>query len=167
MRISRVACVIALVASLSVSAQLKPRTVSSSDLPVEGELIFMASADDTFAAVKQVIEERRWKLLYEGSELPDKERAYFSNIAAFSGKSYDRIAWDRSTEGPMPPRWYVQAKTPTRALTFGAELFITVFEAPNQGSVVVITASTSQVREKDKLEGYIGELAAALNAQIR
>ncbi len=67
----------------------------------------------------------------------------------------------------MPPKWYVQAKTPTRALTFGAELFITVFEAPDHGSVVVVTASTSQLREKDKLEAYIGDFTAALNSKIR
>ena len=98
-----VAGALALFIGCSADAQLKPRTVSSRDLPVESELIFMASVDDTFTAVKQVIEDKEWKLLHEGNEMPEKERAYFSNSATFSGKSYDRIAWDRSADGPMPP----------------------------------------------------------------
>ena len=120
---------LALMGSLSAEAQaFKPRTVSSGDLPVQGELIFVASPDETFSAVKAVVEGLDWKLLYEGNEPPTKEYAYFSNSAAFSGKSYDRIAWDRSSEGEMPPKWYLQAKTKTTAMSFGAELFVTVFE---------------------------------------
>jgi hypothetical protein len=159
---------LAFMASLGAEAQaFKPRTVSSSDLPVQGELIFVASPDETLAAVKAVLEALDWKLLYDGNELPTKEYAYFSNSAAFSGKSYDRIAWDRSSEGEMPPKWYVQAKTKTTAMSFGAELFVTVFEAPNQGSVVVITASSSQLREKNRLETYIDGFAKELNGKIQ
>jgi hypothetical protein len=152
--------------SLTAGADLKPRTVTSGELPEQGELIFTASVDDTFAAIKQVAAGRTWKLLYEGDEPPKKEHAYFSNSAPLSGKSYDRIAWDKSAQGPMPPKKYLQAKTPTSAFSFGAELFVTVFEAPNGGSVVAITASTSQVREKDKLEGYIEAFTADLNLKV-
>ena len=159
---------LAFMASLGAEAQaFKPRTVSSNDLPVQSELIFVASPDESLAALKAVVEGLDWKLLYEGNELPPKEYAYFSNSAALSGKSYDRIAWDRSSEGEMPPKWYVQAKTKTTAMSFGAELFVTVFETPNQGSVVAITASSSQAREKNRLETYIDGFAKELNGKIR
>ena len=152
--------------SLAAHADLKPRSVTSFDLPVQGELIFTASVDDASAAIKEVVAERKWKVLYEGDELPKKNYAPFSNTAPFDGKNYDRIAWDKSTQGPMPPKKYLQAKTPTSAFSFGAELFVTVFEAPNGGSVVAITASTSQIKEKNKLETYIDEFAKSLNQRI-
>jgi hypothetical protein len=46
-------------------------------------------------------------------------------------------------------------------------LFVTLFEAPQNGSVVSVTAASSQVLEKKRLEGYIGELAALLNQQLQ
>jgi len=66
----------------------------------------------------------------------------------------------------MPPKHFITGKTPTSAFSFGAELFITVFEAPDSGSVVSIAASTSQVIEKDKLELYINEYTDLLNQLI-
>jgi hypothetical protein len=66
----------------------------------------------------------------------------------------------------MAPKHFITGKTPTSAFSFGAELFITVFESPNSGSVVSISASTSQVLEKDKLELYINQYTDLLNQKI-
>ena len=61
----------------------------------------------------------------------------------------------------------LQAKTPTSAFSFGAELFVTLFESPENGSVVQVSSSSSQVLEKKKLEAYIDELAALLNEKLQ
>lgn len=151
------------VLALPACANLQPKTVTSSDRDVQSTLVFKASTDETGKAIKEVLSEKRWKLLYEGEQPPKNEYSYFSNRSPLSDESYDRIAWDKSLNSTMPPRKYLQAKTPTNAFSFGAELFITLFESPEKGTVVSITASTSQIIEKDKLDGYIDEFAAQLN----
>jgi uncharacterized lipoprotein YmbA len=156
-----------LVMSLAACAQLEPKTLTSLELPVQGQLIFKASVDQTFEATKQVFTEEGWKLLYEGSELPKKEYAYFSNRDPDGGKSYDRAAWGKTIGGSMPPKKYLEAKTATSAFSFGAELFVTLFEAPNQGCVVAITASSGQALEKDKLETYINSFTTRLNQKVK
>jgi hypothetical protein len=151
---------------ISACANLEPKTVSSSDLGTQGKLIFKDDVAQTIDATKKAFSENGWKILYEGSEPPQKDYAYFSNRDPFSDKSYDRIAWDQALSSTMPPKHFITGKTPTSAFSFGAELFITIFEAPDSGSVVSIAASTSQVVEKDKLELYINEYADLLNQLI-
>jgi len=152
--------------SITACANLEPKTISSSELPLQKQLIFKAGVDETFAATKQVFADKGWKLLYEGAEPPKREYAYFSNRGPFDG-SYDRLAWGKSTAGPQPPRKYLEAKTPTSAFSFGAELFVALFEGPDGGSAVAITASTSQMNEKDKLESYIGEFTTLLTQKVK
>jgi hypothetical protein len=152
---------------LSACAALQPKTVTSSDLDVQGRLIFKANVDSTFEATKQAFAAKGWKLLYEGTEVPRRGFSYFSNSDPISGKSYDRIAWDKTLNSTLPPRKYLQAKTPTSAFSFGAELFVTLFESPENGSVVQVSSSSSQVLEKKKLEAYIDELAALLNEKLQ
>jgi hypothetical protein len=151
---------------ISSYANLEPRTVSSNNFDTQGKLIFKAAVTQTVVATKKAFSEKGWKILYEGSEPPKKDYAYFSNREPFSGKSYDRIAWDKSLSSTMAPKHFITGKTPTSAFSFGAELFITVFESPNSGSVVSISASTSQVLEKDKLELYINQYTDLLNQKI-
>lgn len=155
-----------LVAGISACAELRPKTVTSSDLDVQGALIFKSSVDKTFDAIKGVISEKKWKLLYEGDEPPKQDYGYFSNQDPFSTESYDRIAWDRSLSSTMAPKKFLQAKTPTSAFSYGAEIFVTLFESPDKGTVVSVSTSTSQIIEKDKLETYINEFAQSLNEKV-
>ncbi len=152
--------------SLSACNALQPEAMSSSDLPVAGDLIFKAKVDDTIAASKAVLEDKKWKLLYEGAENPTKNYSYFSNTAPFNSKDYDRMTWDMALNSEIAPKQYIQAKTPTNLISFGAELFITIFESPDEGSIVAIAASSSQLAEKKKLGTYIGEFSTLLNEKI-
>jgi hypothetical protein len=155
-----------LVTLLSACAHLEPKTVSSSNLETQGRLIFKTDVAKVVAATKKVFVEKGWKILYEGDEAPKKDYSYFSNREPFSGKSYDRVAWDKTLSSSMPPKYFITGKTPTSAFSFGAELFITIFESPDSGSVVSIAASSSQILEKDKLASYIDEYAGLLNQSI-
>lgn len=151
---------------LPACSYLTPRFVSSTDLDVQGELIFKSAVPETAVAAKEAFISQGWKVLYEGCKYPPQEYSYFSNRAPLTNKSYDRIAWDKSLSAAMDPKYFITGKTPTSGFSFGAELFITIFDSPESGSIVSITASTSQVAEKKKLEQYINEYASKLNESI-
>lgn len=155
-----------LLSAPSAFAGLGPKTISSQEFDPGSSLVFQANAADVAAAVKAFVADKKWKLLYEGAELPKKNHGHFANTYAFSGRSADKEAWAKAGAAELKPAAYLQAKTPTSAFSFGAELFVVVYERPEGGAIVSIAASTSQIAEKKKLEGYIGELAAALNEKL-
>lgn len=147
-------------------AKLGPETLSSQEIDPGSSLIFQVGAQDVGTTAKAVFSEKKWKLLYEGNELPKKNHGMFSNAHAFSGRSGDKAAWEKASAAGLEPRVYLQAKTPTSAFSFGTELFVVVYESKEAGSLVSIVASTSQIAEKKKMQSYISELAAMLNEKL-
>ena len=146
--------------------KLEPRSISSYDMEVQGTLIFKANVSQTVEATKAAFKQKGWKVLYEGDEMPKKNYSYFSNRAPFNNTNYDRIAWDQSLSSTIAPKHFLTGKTPTSAFSFGTELFFVFFETPNSGSAITITAATSQVFEKDKVESYINEFSAIVNENL-
>lgn len=154
-----------LVASSAV-AKLGPEVVSTHEFDPGSSLVFQAEPEAVVAAIKAVIAERKWKVLYEGAELPQKNHGMFSNMHAFSGRSGDRAAWERAASVGLSPSFHLQAKTQTSAFSFGTELFVVVYASPENGTLVSIAASTSQVVEKKKMRDYIIGLASDLNGKL-
>ena len=150
---------------LTGCAALEPRTVSSSEAGDVSHLEFRAAPDDAAQAVRAAIADKKWKLLYSGSELPNDNHGHFSN-AHVSGASADPAAWQKADQVAMKPTAYLQAKTPTSAFSFGAELFVVVYARDDGGTAISIAASTSQMLEKKKLGGYISELGASLEQRL-
>jgi hypothetical protein len=144
--------VLLLAIALSACSALSPKVVSSSDLGIEEQLVFKASVDATLQMTKQVLADKGWKLSYEGTEPP---------------REYDRIARDATLSSAIRPKQFLQAKTPISAFSFGAELLVLLYEAPDNGCIVSVTAGTTQVLEKKRLEGYIVELAKQLNQNLK
>lgn len=159
-------CLLMVLAAPAALAKLGPETVSTHEFDADSSLVFQAAPDAVVTASKDVFAEKKWKLLYEGAELPKKNHGMFSNMHAFSGRSGDKAAWEKATAAGMNPRFYLQAKTPTSAFSFGAELFVVVYESPEGGSLVSIVASTSQALEKKKMRDYIASLASELNMKL-
>lgn len=147
-------------------AGLAPKTIGSSDLEAQGQLIFKSPVKETVRATKSVVGDMHWRLLYEGEQLPKRGYSYFSNRDPLTGRSYDRAAWDAALSSQMVAKYYIQAKTPTSAFSYGSELFFVIFESPNGGSVVSLSASSGQVNEKNKLESYINNYASSINQKI-
>ncbi|MBL4602620.1 MAG: hypothetical protein JKY84_07745 [Emcibacteraceae bacterium] len=151
---------------LTACNALQPDAMSSSDLPIAGDLIFTASVDETIEASKAVLKDKKWKILYDGEDKPTKNYSFFSNAAPFNNIDYDRVTWDMTLNSTIAPKHYIQAKTPTNLISFGAELFITIFESPKNGSIVSIAASSSQLAEKKKLGAYLEEFSNLMNEKI-
>jgi len=149
-------------------AGLGPKAVSTQDFDPGSSLIFQADAQQVAAAIKEIVAEQKWKLLYEGAEQPKKNYSFFSNAYAnpITYRSADKAAWEKAKADDLEPRAYLQAKTPTSAFSFGAEIFVIVYQSKESGSLVSIAASTSQIKEKKKLEGYISDLAKSLNDKL-
>lgn len=148
---------------ISGCAGLEPKTISSADLGMQEELVFAVSEENAVEATRGVFAEQGWKMLYEGASPPQKDYAYFSNRHPLSDKSYDKAAWDESLTSTAAPTYFITGKTPTSAFSYGAELFITVYAVASGGSAVSISAATSQVNEKKKLEMYIQQYTAGVN----
>ena len=163
-----VACLLLLLAVPKADAGLGPRTISTQEFDPGSSLVFQADADKVAAAFKDAVADRKWKMLYEGNEPPDRGHSYFSNASAnpFSFRTGDKAAWEKAKAEGLMPKAYLQAKTPTSAFSFGAELFVVIYQAKQSGSCVSIAASTSQIKEKKKLEGYISEIARSLNEKL-
>lgn len=153
------------VLGLGGCAALEPKTVSSAEVGDVTHLEFRAEPNDAAEAVKAAIAEKKWKLLYSGAEMPEKNHGYFSNQRV-SGASDDPAAWQKADQVAMKPTAYLQAKTPTSAFSFGAELFIVVYAKGEGGTAVSIAASTSQIIEKKKLGTYISELSTSLDQRL-
>ncbi|MEH6421049.1 hypothetical protein [Pseudomonas sp. CGJS7] len=166
-RLMQALALVGLVAVASwAQAGLGAKTISTQEFDPGGSLVFQAKPEDVAAAAKAFVEEKKWKVLYEGAELPKKNHGMFANTSGFSGRSTDKEAWAKANEAGLKPKAFLQAKTPTSAFSFGAELFVVVYESGEGGSIVAIAGSTSQMTEKKKLEGYIGEIVTALNEKL-
>ncbi|MGO1073628.1 hypothetical protein [Lysobacter sp. CA199] len=159
-------CLGLLVVASWAQAGLGAKTISTQEFDPGGSLVFQAKSEDVAAAAKAFLAEKKWKVLYEGAELPKKNHGMFANTRGFTGRSTDKEAWAKAGEAGLKPTAYLQAKTPTSAFSFGAELFLVVYESGDGGSIVSIAGSTSQMLEKKKLEGYIGEIVTALNEKL-
>lgn len=162
------ACALLLLAMPKANAGLGPRTISTQEFDPGTSLVFQVDADKVAAAFKDAVADRKWKMLYEGSEPPKKGHSYFSNASGnpFSFRTGDKAAWEKAKAEGLEPKAYLQAKTPTSAFSFGAELFVVVYQAKDSGSFVSIAASTSQIKEKKKLESYISDIAKSLNEKL-
>ena len=151
-------------------SSLDPVAVSSSDVGIEEGLIFSSDFQAVVAATKDSFKEKKWKLLYEGETLPDKNYSHFSNMShnpfnPSEAANYDQIAIDMVLEPGVAPSYYLQAKTPTSAFSYGAELFVVVYEGESGGSAIRISASSGQALEKKKLGTYIEELAGSIQSR--
>ena len=158
---------ILIVAVLTVSGceTLKPRTVSSAEAGEASRLEFQSGPDSAAAAAKAAIAEQKWKLLYSGTERPKDDHGFQSNNH-FSGETDDQLAWSKSDQAGLKPTAYLQAKTPTSAFSWGAELFVVVYATDTGGSTIAISASTSQALENDKLGSYIRQLGSAIDQRL-
>ena len=166
-RFMRVLVCLALLSAASFAqAGLGAKTISTQEFDPGGSLVFQAKTEEVVAATKAFVSEKKWKVLYEGTELPKKNHGMFANTRGFTGRSTDKEAWAKAAAAGLKPKAYVQAKTPISAFSFGAELFVVVYESEDGGSIVSIAGSTSQIAEKKKLESYIGEIVTALNEKL-
>lgn len=158
---------ILIVAVLTVSGceTLKPRTVSSAETGAPSRLEFQAGPEAVMAAAQVAIAEQKWKLLYSGTERPKDDHGFQSNNH-FGGETDDQLAWSKSDQAGLEPTAYLQAKTPTSAFSWGAELFVIVYATDTGGSVIAISASTSQALEKEKLGSYISQLGTAIDQRL-
>lgn len=154
------------VLGLGGCAALEPKTVSSVEAGDVTHMEFRAGPEDAAEAVRAAIADKKWKLLYSGADLPKENHGFFSNHR-MSGASADGAAWQKADQVAMKPAVYLQAKTPTSAFSFGAELFIVVYDrGEGGGTAVSIAASTSQMLEKKKLGTYISELRTSLDQRL-
>lgn len=154
---------------LSACTGLEPTSTSSSELDLQKNLQFTDSSTELIAATKSSFSDNKWKVLYEGETLPDRNYSTFSNmnynVFAPSDNNYDQVAIDKALSSDQAPSYYLQAKTPTSAFSYGAEIFVVIYDAKNNGSVASIAASSGQGLEKKKLPGYISQLAEQLNTK--
>ena len=162
---------LALMMLILACSSLEPVATSSNDLNLQESLKFSGKTPDLIAATKKAFSENDWKILYEGETLPKKNYSTFSNMShnpfmSPRGAEYDQIAIDKALSTNQAPSYYLQAKTPTSAFSFGAEIFVVVFEGDPSGSATAIAASSGQALEKKKLGSYIQQLTDQLNSRI-
>ncbi len=160
---------LALALLVSACSSLEPIATSSSDLNLQENLKFSGSTPELIAATKKSFAENNWKVLYEGETLPNKNYSTLSNMShnpftSDRGAEYDQIAIDKTLSSNQAPSYFLQAKTPTSAFSFGAEIFVVVFKGAPSGSAVSIAASSGQALEKKKLGSYIQQLTNQLNS---
>lgn len=152
---------------LSGCGYLEPKIVSSKDYAIQNKLAFKTDIKKVIIATENAFKKQGWEILYQGIEKPKKSYAFFSNRGGIMAtKDFDKIAWDKSLNSKFEPKYFITGKTPTSAFSFGTELFIVLYSADHSTTVTQITASSGQLLEKDKLEGYINIYADLLNSEI-
>ena len=155
---------------LSSCASLEPSAVSSNDLHLQQNMEYSSSPEAVSNAVKKSFASFNWKLLYEGETLPAKNYSSFSNMShnllSKDEGQYDQMAFDKILSADQAPSIYLQAKTPTSAFSYGAEVFVVVYKTTSGGSVVAISASSGQALEKKKLSGYVNDLSNKIQELI-
>lgn len=149
---------------------VSPKMITSTGLNLQGKLIFIdAYVSQIVNATEEAFNEKKWKVLYEGSELPKEDYSLFSNarintlffIPVASG--HDSRSWNTLLMNDMKPVHFITGKTPTSPLSWGAELFIVIFESSESDLVVAVSVASGQMLEKDKLETYLNEYIELLN----
>ncbi len=158
---------IAITFLLTGCGYLEPKIVSSKDFAIQNKLAFNTGLEEVITASKNAFKNQGWELLYEGKEKPKKNYAFFSNRGGFlSTSDFDKIAWEKSLNSKFEPKYFMTGKTPTSAFSFGTELFIVLYLSNDSRTIAQITASSGQLLEKDKLEGYINKYAESLNKEL-
>jgi hypothetical protein len=76
----------------------------------------------------------------------------------------DQQAWSRVLKDARSPDYFMKAKTPTSAFSYGAMVYIALRKDEDNVSVLVGSAS-NQVNEKEKLASYIDAFSKTLEKQ--
>lgn len=156
---NKIIFVIVLSMLLGCQASFNPKTVSSNDDSFVKPLLFKSSLEKTISNSKSIFSKMNWKLLYEGKNLPDRSYGNWNNrnvlIGIFHSHDHDRIVWDDLLSPDSVPVYYMQVKTPTTLTSYGAQIFLALYETKNNDIVLAISASSNQVRERNKLKSYI------------
>lgn len=180
--------VIVIFAALMATGCVTPRSISSIEMGIQDQLVFKSDKSQTVSAANEVVSDLGWSSLYAGDKRPDGTNSSgdrslrglmmpndsgLSNTSnnifssAEDAEKYDQMAFAKAEQAGAEPEYYLQAKTPKTPFTYGAEIFVVFYDKGAAGSVVSIAASSSQLAEKDKLEGYISEFTSRMKKKLK
>ncbi|BCE03683.1 hypothetical protein [Marinicellulosiphila megalodicopiae] len=149
-------------------AMPQSRTISTKDINIE-KISYSAEYEEVLESIYEIAKSKKWKVLHSGDALPDEEKSWDSNATYEISKkgtttiSQDYLAWNKIINLYDNPKQYIQLKTKTTAFSYGAEIFIAIYEPKNNTILVEVAAGSSQAVEKKKLDGYISFLVDELN----
>ena len=167
MKLIKILVILLLVQSCS-SLMPQTRTITMHDINIEA-LAFTASSSEIIESLKTITKSKKWKILHNDDELPTKDKSMYSNSTfemdskSTTHISLDHIAWNRILNSHSNSTTYIQILTKKSLSSYGAEIFIVIYE-PEAGKVILeIAAGTTQISEKKKLDSYISSLSEELN----
>ncbi len=161
---------------LQACTVVQPKAVSLSESGFDS-LVFREDLERVVSSIEKIISENGWKLIYKGSQLPEHDGSVSSNARTTLNVNYyantinmsslDSKAWNMISGKYNSPVSYIQIKTPTTDFSFGAEIFVVVFDLPDNKIAVEVSSASSQALEIKKLESYLSDFSSDLKSDIQ
>lgn len=141
-------------------------------------LILKASIQEVAGRITKSIEDFGWVKLYSENKPPQKDSYMMANYdSKFSYESNfnhtfvttlttrDGKFWIQAMEGLDERSFFIHARTPISAFSYGTELFIVLSQESEKLTSVNIVAASQQWAEKNKMPGYIKDLMKSINIE--